>query len=160
MDFTGKKVIITGGAGGIGRSTALNFAKRGADVAVIDVNIEEAEKTCEQINEMGSQSLALKVDITNLEEVLSMAKIVNDSFGRIDILVNNAAWDKIEFFMDTTPSLWEKLIQINLMGHINCTRAVLEYMIKQERGAIVFLASDAARFITGQVISPNGGFVI
>ncbi len=145
MDFTGKKVIITGGASGIGRSAALNFAKRGADVAVIDLNIEEAEKTCEQINEMGSKSLALKVDITNLEEVVSMAKKVNEFFGRIDILVNNAAWDEIEFFMETTPPLWEKLIQINLMGHINCTKAVLEYMIKQEKGVIVYVASDAAR---------------
>lgn len=145
MDFKDKKVIITGGASGIGKCTALKLARWGADIAVVDLNLDESQKVVSEIEQLERKAMALKTDITNYEEVMEMARKVKKEFGKIDILINNAAWDKIEFFMQTTPELWEKLIQINLKGHINCTRAVLEYMIEQKSGVIVNVASDAAR---------------
>jgi 2-hydroxycyclohexanecarboxyl-CoA dehydrogenase len=92
-----------------------------------------------------------------------MAKTVHDHFGKIDVLINNAAWDKIQLFMQTTPELWNKLIDVNLKGPIYVTRAVLEYMTKQQDGgAIVNVISDAAKVgSTGEAVysAAKGGML-
>jgi len=112
----------------------------------VDINEEAANKVAGEVKEGGGEALVVKTDISNYEQVQKMAKKVNDHFGRIDVLINNAAWDKIQPFMDTTPDLWYRLIDIDLKGPIHVTRAVLEYMTKQEAGgAIVSVVSDAAK---------------
>lgn len=134
MDFDGKTAIVTGGGSGIGRATSLKLAGLGARIAIVDINEEAANKVAGEVKEGGGEATVVKTDISNYEQVQEMAHKVHAHFGRIDVLVNNAAWDKIQPFMDTTPDLWYKLIDINLKGPIHVTRAVLEYMIKQDTG--------------------------
>ena len=146
MNFDGKVAIVTGGGSGIGRATVLKLAGLGAKIAIVDINEEAANKVANEVKEAGKGVFVIKTDISNYEQVQEMARKVNDHFGKIDVLVNNAAWDKIQPFMDTTPDLWYKLIDINLKGPIHVTRAVLEFMTKQETGgAIVNVVSDAAK---------------
>ena len=146
MDFSGKVALVTGGGSGIGRETVLKLASLGAKVAIADINEEAAGQVAELVKKGGGEALVVKVDISDYPQVQSMAKKVHDNFGRIDVLINNAAWDKIQPFMETTPELWYKLIDINLKGPIHVSRAVLEYMIAQPQGgSIVNVISDAAR---------------
>lgn len=146
MDFRGKVAIVTGGASGIGRATVLKLAQLGARVSVVDINIDQARKVVAEVEGMGGKAIAVETDISDFNQVKAMAKSVKDFFGRIDILVNDAAWDKIQPFMENEPSVWYRLIDINLKGAIHCTRAVLEYMVEQgEGGKIVNVASDAAK---------------
>ena len=154
MNFNGKVAIVTGGGSGIGRATVLKLTGLGARIAIVDINEDAANKVAVEIKVAGSEALVVKTDISDYEQVQVMAKKVNDHFGKIDVLVNNAAWDKIQPFMDTTPELWYKLIDINLKGPIHVTRAVLEYMTKQETGgAIVNVVSDAAKVgSTGETV--------
>lgn len=154
MNFEGKTAVVTGGGSGIGRATVLKFASLGADVAVVDINEENAAKVVSEVTELGRKAVAVKTDISDYSQVRDMAAKVADVFGKIDILVNNAAWDKIQPFMETTPELWYRLIDINLKGPIHVTRAVLEHMIAQgQGGAIVNVASDAAKVgSTGEAV--------
>ena len=154
MNFSGKIAIVTGGGSGIGRATVLKLSGLGAKIALVDINEEAANHVANEVKEAGSDALVIKTDISNYEQVQEMAKRVNDRFGKIDVLVNNAAWDKIQPFMDTTPDLWYRLIDINLKGPIHVTRAVLEYMTRQETGgAIVNVVSDAAKVgSTGETV--------
>ena len=154
MDFTGKVAIVTGGGSGIGRATALKLAGLGATVVIVDISEEGGRKVVQEITDLGAKALFVKTDISDFAQTREMAKRVVDTFGRIDVLVNNAAWDKIQPFMENDPALWERLININLKGPIYVTRAVLEYMTKQETGgAIVNVASDAAKVgSTGEAV--------
>jgi 2-hydroxycyclohexanecarboxyl-CoA dehydrogenase len=154
MNFDGKVAIITGAASGIGRATATKLAGLGAKITIADINEQGANKVANELRQMGSETLVVETDISNYEQVKEMSKKVYDHFGKIDVLINNAAWDKIEPFMDNSPDLWYKLIDINLKGPIHVTRAVLEYMIKQDTGgAIVNVVSDAAKVgSTGEAV--------
>jgi 2-hydroxycyclohexanecarboxyl-CoA dehydrogenase len=154
MNFEGKTAVVTGGGSGIGRATVLKFAYLGADIAVVDINEENAANVVSEVKELGRKAVAVKTDISDYSQVRDMAAKVEDVFGKIDILVNNAAWDKIQPFMETTPELWYRLIDINLKGPIHVTRAVLEHMIAQgQGGAIVNVASDAAKVgSTGEAV--------
>jgi 2-hydroxycyclohexanecarboxyl-CoA dehydrogenase len=154
MDFAGKVAIVTGGGSGIGRATVLKLSGLGARIAIVDIDEDAGNKVAGEIRERGGEVLVVKTDISDYEQVRAMAKEVNGHFGRIDVLINNAAWDKIQPFMDTTPELWYRLIDINLKGPIHVTRAVLEYMIEQETGgAIVNVVSDAAKVgSTGETV--------
>jgi len=154
MDFTGKTTIITGGGSGIGRAAALKFAGLHAAVAIVDINEENGSKVVNEVKELGSEALFIKTDISNFEQTRAMAGKVQEKFGKIDVLVNNAAWDRIEPFMNNDPALWDGLINVNLKGPIYVTRAVLEYMVKQESGgSIVNVASDAAKVgSTGEAV--------
>ena len=146
MNFDQKVAIVTGGGSGIGRAAVIKFAKLGAKIAIVDINAEGAEKVADEIRAMGGEALVVKTDIVDYAQVKAMAQKVVDHFGHIDILVNNAAWDKIMPFMETEPALWYKLLDINLKGPIHVTRAVLDHMILQKTGgAIVNVVSDAAK---------------
>ncbi|MCD6359422.1 MAG: SDR family oxidoreductase, partial [Armatimonadetes bacterium] len=137
---------VTGGGSGIGRATVLKLSGLGAKVAIVDINEEAANKVADELKENDNDVLVVKTDISDYEQVQVMANTVNDHFRRIDVLINNAGFDKIMPFMDTTPDLWYRLIDVILKGSIHVTRAVLEFMIKQETGgAIVNVTSDAAK---------------
>ena len=154
MDFTGKVAVVTGGGSGIGRATSLKLANLHATVVIVDINEENGNKVVKEIEALGAKAMFIRTDISDFEQTRAMAKQVVDTFGKIDVLVNNAAWDKIQPFMDNDPALWERLININLKGPIYVTRAVLEYMTKQETGGtIVNVASDAAKVgSTGEAV--------
>lgn len=145
MNLKDLSAIITGSGQGIGRAIALKLAERGADVAVVDINIETAQAVAAEVQKMGRRSLAIKTDVTDLNQVNQMAQGVIQAFGKINILVNNAGWDVIQPFIKNTPEYWDKIIALNFKAPLYCTRAVLDNMIQRESGKIVNISSDAGR---------------
>ena len=145
FELTDKVAIVTGGARGIGKGISTILAKQGAKVAIADLLEEEAKKTVEEIEKNGGKAIAVKTDVTNLEQVKDMVAKVKETFGPVDILVNNAGWDRIIPFEKTTPDFWEKVISINYKGVLNCVYAVIPDMIKRNSGRIISISSDAAR---------------
>jgi 2-hydroxycyclohexanecarboxyl-CoA dehydrogenase len=146
LNLKDKSVIVTGAGSNIGRGIALAFAEEGAAVAVVDIDEPSANRVVEEALTRGaSKSIAIKTDVSNWEEVQSMAATVEKEFGAIDVLVNNAGWVVDRLFVEKPRAEWEKEIQVNLWGMINCTRAVLDGMISRSQGTVVSIASDAGR---------------
>jgi len=142
-----KIAIVTGAGQGIGRAIAIKLAAEGASVAVTDVNEATAKDTAEAIagGEPAGRALAIRTDVTSRESVAAMIEQVRQEFGRIDVLVNNAGWDKVGAFTDSDPADWDRIIAINLYGVLNTCHAVLPVMVAQGSGTVVSLASDAGR---------------
>ena len=146
FDVAGNIVIVTGGAQGIGKSIVNDFAAAGATVAIADLNQEAGEATAAEVSEASGQPVvAYRTDVTNLENVQDTVQQVIDRFGRIDVLVNNAGWDKFNLFLQTTPELWDRIIDINFKGALNTCHTVLPHMVEAKKGSIVNIASDAGR---------------
>lgn len=143
--FSGKVAVVTGGGGGIGGATCQRFAQEGALVAVFDMNLEAASRVAEGIVAAGGNAKAFKCDITKRTEVDEAIAAVEAELGPIQVLVNNAGWDVFKPFVKTSPSDWEKLININLTGALHMHHAVLPLMAARKSGRIVNIASDAAR---------------
>lgn len=141
-----KVVLVTGGAQGIGQAIARACALNGADVAILDLDLEQAERTAQDIAlETGRKVQAYETDVTDLVLVRAAVNAALADFGRLDVLVNNAGWDRFAFFLETTPEFWDKVIEVNYKGVLNCCYTVLPHMVKQRSGAIVNIASDAGR---------------
>lgn len=145
MILKNRSAFVTGGGQGIGRAICLEFARQGAKVCVADLNRETASKVADEIRDMGNEAIAIQVDITDLEKVKESIGKAIDSFGSVDILVNNVGWDKIELFIDSEPETWDRVININFRGPVNCFSAVLPHMIERKYGKIVSVASDSGR---------------
>ena len=136
-----KKIAIVTGAGqGIGRGIAEKLAAEGATVVVTDLNEATAKETAEAVNGIGIQA-----DVTSSESVEAMVERVRQELGRIDVLVNNAGWDKASPFVDSDPADWDRVIAINLYGVLHTCKAVLPIMAEQGSGSVVNLSSDAGR---------------
>ncbi|MCS4541545.1 MAG: 3-oxoacyl-ACP reductase FabG [Euryarchaeota archaeon] len=140
-----KVAIITGSAKGIGREAALLFAEEGAKVVVIDVD-EGGSETAEEIKNMGHESLFVKTDVCNKEQVQDMVKKVVERFGKIDVLINNAGIIRDSTLLKMTEEQWDKVIDTNLKGVFNCTQAVAEVMVKQGYGKIINTSSIVALY--------------
>jgi len=152
MRFSERVAIVTGAASGIGRATALQLASDGAIVVVADIDLPGAEEVAAEIRKSG-QAMAQRVDVTDAAEARSMATETLKAFGRIDILVSNAGWDRAGPFIESDEDLWDKVIAINYRGHLATTHAVLPSMIERGWGRIVTVASDAGRVgSTGEVV--------
>ncbi len=145
MQLKDRVVIVTGGGSGIGRSTCLTLAAQGASVAVADLDAGRAQGVAGEIEKAGGRALPVKVDVADGPSVRAMVQGVIGRFGRVDGLVNNAGWDKVEPFLESTEETWDKVLAINLKGQILCARAVLDDMIARGAGRIVNIASDAGR---------------
>lgn len=145
MTFFSKVAIVTGAGRGIGKAIALKLAAKGAKVCVADLDPVSAGTVAGEILDMGCEALAVGVDITDFAGVNDMVARVINVFGGIDILINNAGWDKAEPFIESTRETWENVVSINFLGPIYCTRAVLPYMIQNKYGKILYIASDAGR---------------
>lgn len=146
IDLSGKVVIVTGGAQGIGRAIVNDFAQSGADVVIADIQMEAAQQTANDISQAtGQKVIVIRTDVTNLESVQQMTDQVLDLLGQVDVLVNNAGWDCFIPFIETTPEFWEKVISINYRGVLNLCYAVLPHMVEAKSGSIVNIASDAGR---------------
>jgi 3-oxoacyl-[acyl-carrier protein] reductase len=170
FDLTGKVAVVTGGSRGLGRADCLALARAGADVVVTDILIESdpaleqsaeaaqsalaqlftsqqvvyAEKTSEEIRQMGRRSAAVKLDVTNREQIEQVFADIRREFGSIDILVNNAATlDHIAQIEHQSDALWERDLRVNLTGAYNCSKAVWRYMRERQWGRIVYMASVA-----------------
>ena len=137
-----KIAIVTGAGQGIGRAIATKLAAEGATIVVTDLNEGTAKETADGL---GNGSIGLQLDVTDRDSVNAIVAQVRDRFGRIDVLVNNAGWDKGEPFVDSQPETWDKLIAINLYGVLNTCHAVLPVMTEQGHGHVVNLGSDAGR---------------
>jgi 2-hydroxycyclohexanecarboxyl-CoA dehydrogenase len=136
MRLDGRKALVTGGASGIGAAIAERLAAEGAEVWVGDVNVEGAEKVAAEIN-----GHAIELDVTSLEA----ARAAVEAVGEIEILINNAGTDEFGFFPLTTPEQWQRVIDINLNGVLNCTAAALPVMQGAGYGRIVSISSEAGR---------------
>lgn len=143
--LTDKVAVVTGGARGIGKGICKILAEQGAKVAIADLLLDEAMATVAEIENSGGQAIAVKTDITNLESVQAMVDAVKEKFGPVNILVNNAGWDRMKPFIKTTPDFWNKVIDINFKGVLNTTYAVANDMMERNSGKIINIASDAAR---------------
>jgi len=140
--FEGRVAIITGGSRGIGRAIAELMASRGADLVIADYQFELAKNSASEISKQTDQKvIAVEVDVSNLEMAQTMAKTVLDEFGKIDILVNNAGITRDDLLMRMKESDWDDVININLKGAWNCSKAVLRPMMKARYGRIVNISS-------------------
>lgn len=147
LKLKGKSVIVTGGGSNIGRGIVLGFAREGSNVAIADIDPVQGEKVKKECDALqaGGKCIVVETDVTNWESVQAMAKKVNEQLGAIDILVNNAGGAVNRPFVDTPRDKWERDINLNLWSTINCTRAVLDYMIPRTTGVIINITSDGAR---------------
>jgi 2-hydroxycyclohexanecarboxyl-CoA dehydrogenase len=158
----GKTAFVTGAGSGIGRAIARRLASAGARVGVADINRDGAQQTEQLVRSDGGEALAVDVDITRFDAVQAAVRRTREAFGPLDILVNNAGWDRIEPFIQNSPEMWDKLININLKGPIHCCRAALDDMIAAGGGKIVSISSDAARVgSTGEAVyaACKGGII-
>ena len=140
MRLENKVVIITGAGSGIGKETALLFAKEGAKVVVADVNEKGGEETVAEIKRNGD-GFFVKLDVSNREQSKQMAKTVLEKYGKIDVLINNAGIVQDAFVSKMTEQQWDKVIDINLKGVFNCIQSVVETMMKQGSGVIINTSS-------------------
>ncbi len=145
MRFKDRVVLVTGAARGIGKAIAESFSKEGARVVVNDINEEAAKNTAREIKENGGEAVGIKADVTDYESVIKMIEEVKNTYGSVEILVNNAGYWTIKRFKDTTPEDWEKDIRICYYGTLNCTHAVINDMIERRYGRIINIVSDAGR---------------
>lgn len=144
MRLEGKAAIITGAARGLGRAYALHFAQEGASVAVVDLRVEEAKETEQQIRDAGGTALALQADVTDEEQMAAMAKSVAEAFGRIDVIVNNAALYGDIDFSDQSLDYFMKVLRVNILSVVVGSRSVFPYMKEQGGGSIINISSTAA----------------
>ncbi len=146
LELAGKSVIVTGGGSNIGRAITLGFAAEGANVTMGELDADQGGRVVEEARKAGAGEIDLvQTDVTDLGQVEAMVQAALDKHGAVDVLVNNVGWDQLMFFTQTTPEFWQKIIQINYVGVLNCTRAVLDTMIEKQTGAIVSISSDASR---------------
>jgi NAD(P)-dependent dehydrogenase (short-subunit alcohol dehydrogenase family) len=145
IDMSGKTAIVTGSAQGIGFETARLFADAGASVMLADIQAEKVAGAAEELRGSGHDVASAVADIRDPEQTRAAAQAALDRWGRIDVLVNNAAFWTVKFFSKLEPEDVQKDIGITLVGTMNMTRAVLDAMIEQKSGAVVNLISDSAR---------------
>lgn len=137
MRLVGKVSVITGGARGIGKSTAEKFLKEGAIVVICDVNIDQVNETIVELKSPGSEIYGYKVDVTNREEINVMVNEVRERFGKIDCLINNAGITADNTLLKLSEDEWDRVININLKGVFNCGQAVARIMGDQGFGVIL-----------------------
>ena len=145
LNLAGKTVVVTGAGSNIGRAIALAFARERSNVVVAEIDEAQGGKTATEAAALGAPAIAIRTDVTKWESVQGMVRTVEQRFGRVDVLVNNVGWTRDALFVEKTREEWEREVQINLWGMINCTRAVLDGMIARKAGAIVSMGSDAGR---------------
>lgn len=143
----GKTALVTGAGRGLGQGMALALAEAGADIAIDDVLMDDAERTAAMVRERGRRALTIKADVTQAAEVASMVEAVMAEWGRIDILVNNAGTAIVNHTIDISEEEWDKVVDLDLKGVFLCCKAVAPHMIAQGGGKIINIASMAGVII-------------
>lgn len=146
--FSGKVALVTGGASGLGRTTAIALASEGARVVVADVAVSEGEATARMITSTGGQAIFTKADVTQSKEVEAMVKAAVTAFGRLDFALNNAGIDGVRARTANYPEdVWHQVINLNLTGVFLCMKHELPVMVAQASGVIINMSSVAG--VTG-----------
>ena len=155
-----KVVVVTGGAGGMGKAICRRFIEEGAKVAIFDLHAEEAAALAKELGEERTHVEAL--DISDYAAVENAVDRTERKLGAIDVLVNNAGWDRFQMFLDTDAQFRERVIAVNLEGPINMHHVVLKRMSQRKSGRVVTVASDAGRVgSSGQAVysACKGGLI-
>jgi len=145
MEIEGHAAIVTGGGRGIGRATALELARLGADIVIAEIDKVNAERTAAEVTALGRRAIILPTDVTKRADLDAMAARTKAEFGHIDVLVNNAGIYRAAASLDVTEEHWDAVLDINAKAVFFATQAVLPAMIAQKRGCIVNLASMAGK---------------
>lgn len=146
LDLKGQSVFVSGGGSNIGRAVVLAFAEEGANITIADVDAVQAGKVADAAVQRGAGGVAVvKTNVSNLDQVQHAFKTAVSKFGTVDVLVNCVGRGSVGPFTENTPEYWQKAVEINYFGVLNCTKAALELMIPQNSGSIVSLSSDASR---------------
>jgi 3-oxoacyl-[acyl-carrier protein] reductase len=154
MNLNDKVAVVTGAAQGIGRAIAETLAQRGAQVVVADLQVEKAEATAKEIAaDTGQRAIAVEVDVADNASAKAMIERAIAELGRIDILVNNAGITRDNLIMRMKEADWDQVLNVNLKGAFNCSKAVIRPMMKQRYGRIVNITSVSG--LAGQVGQTN-----
>lgn len=141
----GKTALITGAGRGIGRATAIAFAKEGINVGLVGKTLANLEKVAAELKEFDVKVAIASADVSDLESVTHAVEQIKSELGAIDILINNAGIAKFGGFLDLTPEEWQNIVHVNVMGVYNTTRAVLPEMIERQTGDIINISSTAGQ---------------
>lgn len=156
MKFQGKVVLITGAARGVGMAITKGFAQEGATVIINDIDLQEGEKVAKQINQKGFKAFVVKADVSKSAEVEAMIDKVINSYGGIDILINNAAvFARSVPIVELEEEEWDRVMSINLKSVFNCCKAVIRNMTKRRSGKIINITSFTGK--TGRVVYTTFG---
>lgn len=147
LSLKGKKAFVTGGARGIGKSVSIALAEAGADIAIVDMDLQGALNTVKDLSAIGVKSIAVKADVTNPADVDNMIKTILDEFGTLDIAFNNAGICINEKAEEMSFESWKRVIDINLTGVFLTAQAAGRVMIKNKKGSIINTASMAAHIV-------------
>jgi 2-hydroxycyclohexanecarboxyl-CoA dehydrogenase len=137
--------LVTGAGRGIGRAIALRLARAGLGVGIVDLDGDTAAGVAKEIVGADGRALATSADVADMGAVRRAVDAVESGLGPIDVLVNNAGWERLHFFVESDPKLWDRLIDVNLKGVLNATHVVLQAMVKRGKGRIISISSDAGR---------------
>lgn len=148
INMNGKVAIVTGSASGLGKAIALRFAQAGADVAVADINIENALKTAEEIKSLGRKSIAFQIDTRDSESFSKLIDATTENLGGLDFMINNAGIGIMKPILEFSSNEIDLVIDIDLKGTIYGCKAALAYMMPRKTGRIVNLSSIAAKMAT------------
>ena len=152
MRLRDQVAIVTGGGRGIGRAIALRLARDGAKIGILELIEENAKKVVEEVHQIGSVGIAKAVDVTDYGATKKAVDELASEFKTIDILVNNVGIDQSKFFVDTDEPLWDKFISVNYKTFLIACHVTIPYMMKQNKGKIVSIGSDAGR--VGNIAEP------
>lgn len=141
IDLTGKTAIVTGGGRGIGRAICAKLAGLGADIAVVDILKDEAAAVAKDVESRGRGAVAIACDISSPDDVAAMFEKVLADLGGCDILVNNAGITRDNLIARMSDDEWDKVIQVNLKGAFNCSRAAAKHFMRQRGGTILSVSS-------------------
>jgi NAD(P)-dependent dehydrogenase (short-subunit alcohol dehydrogenase family)/pimeloyl-ACP methyl ester carboxylesterase len=156
-DVRGKLALVTGGGAGIGRATALELARQGADtVVIVDRDLSAAEDTAAAVRDVGAGAAAYEADVSDEKAIDSLAAQVNDEHGVVDILVNNAGIGMAGRFLDTTPAHWDSILAVNLRGVLNGSRSFATQMVDRGQGGTIINVSSAAAFLPSKSMIAYG----
>lgn len=145
IDLKNKNALITGAGKGIGKATAIALAKEGVNIILIARTAADIEAVAEEIKSYGVKTFTATADVSNMQSVNNAVAKAYETFGTVDILINNAGIAAFGKFLDMEPTDWEKIIQVNLMGTYYVTRAVLPNMIEKQSGDIINISSTAGQ---------------
>jgi 3-oxoacyl-[acyl-carrier protein] reductase len=140
MDFSNKVVLVTGAGRGIGKEIARKYGEQGAKLVLV-TSSEESFRALKEFEEQGFEGMAFSVDVRNTKDVEEMFKQVVEKYGQIDILVNNAGITRDKLILRMSEDDWDSVMDINLKGTFNCTKAAIKYMSKKKFGRIVNISS-------------------